>query len=293
MMRKHILFSLLVTILFVMSFSQDFFSIDTREIPVGDIVTIFRELEDSQRLSLKEDQEIDSVAVLREELNDGRYSAQILPLGEGNFKIPPIDFTYFDGEYTKEISSSTFEVNLLPRVEESKGTKEVELRADNPIKMIKDKWNPYFLALAGIITVIIILLLIYLIRRKGRETVFGKKNDPAHIVALRMLEELSLKDYLENDKQKAFCVELSFILKTYIENRFGYDIVEMTTDEVSILFSSSSDDIPDKRRIVENLRKMDLVKFARYRLGNEVLTEIFDFTKGFVKKTEVKDDETG
>jgi len=284
------IFLILIFICF-MSYSQVSFYVDTKETQVGETVHIISDLSEGQSLILSDDQNVDNIAILNEKNENRQYILNILPLGEGDFSIAPIRFELDENGDTSEVFSPTFEVNLISIIKEPEGTKETQMRPDVPFKKLKDKWNPIFWSFLMFLIIVVIAILAYLLNKKGKQIVFGKTKEPAHVIAKRLLEELKLKNYLENNKQKAFCVELSFIIKSYIHNRFELDIVEMTTDEISRLFSDKRGILPDNVKMIDYFRKMDLVKFAKYHLKDEILIEIFEFTREFVKKTEVKNDE--
>lgn len=88
---------------------------------------------------------------------------------------------------------------------------------------------------------------------------------PAHIVAYEALAALEKKDYLRSGQIKAYYIELSGIVRRYIENRFNIRAPEMTTEE--FLMKVKEDDalsVEQKGLLREFLESCDLVKFAKY-----------------------------
>ncbi len=89
--------------------------------------------------------------------------------------------------------------------------------------------------------------------------------DPAHITASFRLSLLETADFLKNGDYEGFYVELSEIVREYIENRFEIRALEMTTEE--FLNRAASDGCLESSHqllLRQFLNSSDLVKFARY-----------------------------
>lgn len=91
---------------------------------------------------------------------------------------------------------------------------------------------------------------------------------PPHVIALQALEALLQRQWIEQENVEPFYVELSQIVRRYIEDRFGLRAPEQTTEEfirataTSPLLSSAHRDLA-----ASFLEQCDLVKFARHRPG--------------------------
>jgi len=127
-----------------------------------------------------------------------------------------------------------------------------------------------FFALAALI----VLVVIYLKRRAKNQPLIKipeKPKEPAHTIAFRALNALKEKKLWQKGFEKEYYLELSDILRTYIENRFQIPSFERTSHELV--------EIIKFQRILNNeligelnqlLTLSDLAKFAKYKpLPNE------------------------
>jgi hypothetical protein len=118
-----------------------------------------------------------------------------------------------------------------------------------------------------------------------------KPDIPAHIIALEELENLKKKKLWQDGKVKAFHVELSTIIRNYIELRYGIIALEMTTDETLASVKSFLCENPEQLRNLERVLTMaDLVKFAKHQpLADENSKNLdlaFDFVYHTIEKIE-------
>jgi hypothetical protein len=114
----------------------------------------------------------------------------------------------------------------------------------------------------------------------------------AHKVALRDLCRLREKGWIESGEVEAFYVELSRIVRQYIEDRFDLHAPEQTTEEF-IRETSVSTILPGEHRelTAEFLRQSDMVKFARFAPSEESMVEAFNAGERLVKETQRTDDQ--
>jgi len=90
-----------------------------------------------------------------------------------------------------------------------------------------------------------------------------RAENPAHI-AMKKLDELRKFDLDQENHKKEFYIQLSFILREYLENSFFIRTLEMTTQEID----SNRNIIPFETDLIDKLIKVlsmaDLVKYAKY-----------------------------
>ncbi len=152
----------------------------------------------------------------------------------------------------------------------------LEERADTSLRDVKPpikmKWRLSDVAPYIVITLALIVMAIlgYIIWRrykhkKGEIPVYTPPPLPPHIIALRKLEELRIKKLWQNGFIKEFHSELTEIIKEYIEKRYGFSALEMTSAEIFELRKiwAPQDDlfIPMRRMMT----CADLVKFAKFK----------------------------
>ena len=110
---------------------------------------------------------------------------------------------------------------------------------------------------------------------------------PPHQVALQEMERIKSEKSWQRDDVKQYYTELTDALRGYMEERFGFNAKEMTSDEIIAHLNEQ----PDKEWIGE-LRELfqmsDLVKFAKYQpLINENDMNLINAID-FINKTKVE-----
>ena len=110
---------------------------------------------------------------------------------------------------------------------------------------------------------------------------------PPHQVALQEMERIKSEKSWQRDDVKQYYTELTDALRGYMEERFGFNAKEMTSDEIIAQLNEQ----PDKEWIGE-LRELfqmsDLVKFAKYQpLINENDMNLINAID-FINKTKVE-----
>jgi len=147
-------------------------------------------------------------------------------------------------------------------------------KAFKPIKEIVDVkwsiWDYWKIILAAILLLgILLFVIIYFIRYRKTRMPAQAKTPPekAHEKALRLLRELKDRKLEEQGRSKEYFSELSDIVRSYLEERFGITAMEQTTDELLALLKKQSDARNELRKLRPELktilRTADLAKFAK------------------------------
>ncbi len=109
---------------------------------------------------------------------------------------------------------------------------------------------------------------------------------PPYEVALRALQALLQKNYIETENIEPFYVELSDIVRTYIESRFQLRAPELTTEEfIREAVSSRLLSLDHQQLTMAFLEQCDLVKFARHRPQQADMRAAFAAAERLVKET--------
>ncbi|CAN5417611.1 hypothetical protein BH23BAC1_BH23BAC1_18870 [soil metagenome] len=90
--------------------------------------------------------------------------------------------------------------------------------------------------------------------------------EPAHIIALRELDQIKGENLLQKNKVREFHSRLTENIRRYIQNRFKIQALEQTSEE--ILVHMNHDLLTDKityRKLEEILTLADQVKFAKVK----------------------------
>jgi hypothetical protein len=124
---------------------------------------------------------------------------------------------------------------------------------------------------------------------RGRESVSGEIVVPPHERAYAELQALLAQDLVERGLIKEFYTGVSAVLRQYIEDRYGLNAPERTTEE--FLMELGEDDIlmeEQKQLLKEFLTHCDLVKFAEFKPVSADVRRTFETCRDFVL-AEVKD----
>jgi hypothetical protein len=134
---------------------------------------------------------------------------------------------------------------------------------------------PWLLAalLAGMLAYLAFRLYKKFNNKKVVEDVVEKLSEPAHIIAFRELEKLKEEKLWQQGEIKPYYTKLTEILRQYLENRFGVNSLELTTDEtLTMLLHSGFKKDKNFEQLKNILESADMVKFAKYNptaLDNE------------------------
>ncbi len=172
----------------------------------------------------------------------------------------------------------------------------VEVDPDQPIKDIKNLMSAPYTFLEIIKWVIPFLLLglatfgiwYYMKKRKQNKPLVRLPKKPAippHRIAFDELEDLRTKRLWQNGRVKEYHSELTDIVRKYIENRFQFLALEMTTTE--ILAKAAQINIESKAAslLEDMLVRADLVKFAKSQPLPDEHERSFSEALDFVKTT--------
>ncbi|MFP4287779.1 MAG: hypothetical protein ACLFQS_00860 [Bacteroidales bacterium] len=118
-------------------------------------------------------------------------------------------------------------------------------------------------------------------KKKGEpESIWEKPEVPAHIAAISSLEGLKAKKLWEQGYIKQYYIELTGIIRQYIEKRFDVDALEMTTPETLAALQSKLDS-NTWNQLKDLLESADLVKFAKFipdeNHHSDAMENAFDF----------------
>lgn len=136
--------------------------------------------------------------------------------------------------------------------------------------------------------VFLILLIIYWLTKikskpKQKQVVVSKSK--AHEIALKKLQKLESQKKWQSDDSKEYYLELSDILREYLEGRFNIPAKENTTIEILQSLRSGMMQDDEKSMLKEILEISDLVKFAKWKpLTDENYTALKNSIQ-FVKRT--------
>ena len=213
----------------------------------------------------------------------------------GSFFIPPIPFSFPKNGTTSKVATNELLINVADVVPEGPAETAVDTVAIAPIKPIYREAMT-FEDVAPLLLVFLLIGviggLIYFLYKRAQ----NKKNppkekviiiEPAHIIAQRKLQALKAQQLWQNGSIKEYQSQLTFIVREYLENRYGISALESTTYEIlgDLKPIRLSDEWKGKLR--EMLELADLVKFAKASPPESTHEKLMGYAIDFVEKTKL------
>ena len=258
-------------------------TIDTNAIVIGDQIKLKLELQKPENAQvlfpqindtiIKEIEIVEEFPVDTVKQENGAISLSktytITSFDSGFYQIPPLAFTIVSAD------SDTIATNPVPlavytvKVDTS-AHKIADIKAPYEAPLtFSEFWHEYFIYILSALFIIILLIAVYWYYRKTRKTENGiiekqKPREPAHIIAIRRLNQLKDKKLWQNNKVKEYYSELTDIIREYMIYRFGIDALEMTSSEILQELKQLpevNDEMYNKMRYL--LTTADFVKFAK------------------------------
>ncbi len=212
--------------------------------------------------------------------------------------IPAMTITLVDTANKSSLKIKTNQVNVVVN------TLNVNLKQDikdvKPVISIPYDWQKLSLIVLGILILLAIILFVYrkYFKKENEEKKIVKRIVlPPHKIAYKKLSELESEKIWQSGNIKEFHSRITEIIREYFEKRFGFNSLEMTTDETirKLLEQNISDEVVTiTRKFLENA---DMVKFAKFTpmpsVNEEMMKEaykIVDLTKSELE-TEITEDD--
>lgn len=203
----------------------------------------------------------------------------------GEQTIPSLKFSVFSKNDTTVVYSDSIGVQINSILSDDSTFQEIKDIA-KPITISLTTWDIIF---PIIVLILIAIIIIILLKRKSGKPIIPvkkKKEIPAHVIALRKLDELALANLLEQGKTKKFFVEISWICREYLEKRYGIPVLESTTSEIRNLLKKN--DIAYNSKFHNLLLECDRVKYARFQKSIKEGKQILKDLKDLILKTKQK-----
>ena len=268
---------------------------DATQITIGDQARLFIEVQNDpskgklqwpvfidtfNHLEIVEKGKIDTIA----QGNAFTYRQRLLITGfdSGVFKIPSFQFSVIPTSGTPYVLQ-TDSFQLLVQTVAVDTTKEFK-----PIKniiFVKAGWMDYIGYIIGAVIFIILLIFVIIYFLKNRKTTPPAPKVPPIPLqdrTLKLLAELEAQQLWQKNQVKEYYVQLTDIVRNYIEERFRTPALELTTDELLYKAQLHKEMQPYHGMLSVILNTADLAKFAK---GQPLPQEHFDameFAKKFV-----------
>jgi hypothetical protein len=219
-----------------------------------------------------------------------RYALTTFELGE--LEIPAIEVAVVD---SGNAESQLLGTEPIPVVVESVGIDEGgDIRTVKAPLEIPRNWLlllPWVLLVGGLTG-----LGYWLYRRyRSRQRTSGDRPQyvvparPAHEVAYEALNRLEEKRLLERGETKQYFIEVSEIIRIYLEGRYPIDALEMTSHEVLQELKRVGLEPEVFDLFPPFFSRADLVKFAKHRPRPEISKDMIPMARLLVDETRVPD----
>ncbi len=179
------------------------------------------------------------------------------------YLLPPITVKVDGKDYqTNELALKVFTIEVdTTQMDKFFGPKDVQ---DSPF--LWSEWESLFYLSLLMVLLLIPCLYLYLCLRDNKpviKTIKIIKKVLPHQKAMKAIEEIKAEKMVSSENQKEYYTRLTDTLRQYIEERYGFSAMEMTSTEIIERLSAVQD-----YDALEELRSLfttaDLVKFAKY-----------------------------
>jgi hypothetical protein len=219
---------------------------------------------------------------------NGRQLSQqwtITAFDSGIYRIPSMFFYGKDSQVRAETEPLLLTVHTIA-VDTTLAIKDIKGPLSAPITL--REILPYILIAVLLFGVIggSIFLIRYLRTRKKPKPLWKEKPAlPAHVIALRSLDQLWQKKLCQSGQVKQHYSELSDIIRVYIENRWSIAAMEMVSSEILTALAPLSLSAEALEKLEQALYVSDMVKFAKVNPLPDENSASYQSIVDFVHKT--------
>jgi len=229
--------------------------------------------------------QVDSVRVSRRKETPARYNIKASLLlttwTGGRFELPDLPVLVNGDTLVFKAPSEPLEVKELPVDMESFQAHDIKDQVQFPYTL--KELFPWIYGTAMVLMALSALILWLTGRSRKKEE--ARNAEPAHIRALRKLDQLRGDKFSKPEKQKAFYSGVTDALREYIVSRYGVGAMEMTTAEIFADLQGS--DIPEDlyHEMKTLFETADFVKFAKLTVSDEENAKVLPQAIHFVTAT--------
>jgi hypothetical protein len=204
----------------------------------------------------------------RQDLGDGRirreFTLKVAAYEPGALALPSVEVTYVvKGGEVRSARTEPVPVKIGSLIANEPEPALKENAA--PVAVWKKDLTLVYVAGALVAAAVGALVTFLVVRRLRRRVVVrpGPPPRPAHEVALERLDRLGALGFLENADNRPFYFAVSEVIRDYLGARYGFDSLELTTDELLAELRRRASRELVLGEIAGWLSGCDLVKFAK------------------------------
>ncbi len=209
----------------------------------------------------------------------------------GEYEIPSVEIKYkIKGSKEEGILKTD---KIVITVESVKPSEAGDIREIKPPVEIPYNWKPLiYWALIVLGLIIIAIAVVYIVKRRKRikeiMPQFIEAIIPPHELAYQRLKKLEESELLVDGKVKQYYIEISEIIRKYIEGRYSIIAMELTTTDLIIRMNGDGISPDHIAMFEEFLNKCDLVKFAKYIPTDVENNDIMKLALDIIDKTKME-----
>lgn len=252
-------------------------SVDRREIYIGDLITYRVTIQYDSTLELVppplganlqsfEIKEYQTDVLTR--LEDGRLQSEnvfiISTFTTGDYVIAPVPVVFHlpDGT-TKAVRSDSVPIKVLSLLENTADSTDIKpLKAQYEFE--RDMVKYYLYRGLVLLMLVVVALLVWRIYRKKEKLDEPVDLRPAWEIAFEKLAMLKQRNLPAGGQFKEFYIALTEIIRSYYENMYNINVMDMTTGEFLTSFRALELPAGHFERTEKFFTHADLVKFAKY-----------------------------
>ncbi|MBC7775147.1 MAG: hypothetical protein H7246_06875 [Phycisphaerae bacterium] len=194
--------------------------------------------------------------------SDGKFfnkTLTVLFFDEDSLELPPLLIVLHKGD-TAYSNSLPIIVTATPSPDDLN-----DMASIKDIHREETRWTDYWPWMLGGLGVLGLVLWLYWLANRQPQTKIQSRTieTPAHELALKKLDVLSQKKLIVNGFVKEHYAELTFILREYLEKRFGIPALESTTEETLGYLKNRNVPTQMSEQLQTLLEQADLAKFAK------------------------------
>ena len=181
------------------------------------------------------------------------------------YPLPPVPVRISGKEYTtRQLALKVFTVDVdTTNYEKYYGPKDVQ---NLPMSWTDDQWGRV-MCLSLLLVALILIGLYMFARVKSNKPIIAHikiiKRVPPHQKAMKAIDEIKSEHMATAEDSKAYYTRLTETLRQYINERYGFNAMEMTSSEI-IARLTATDDPKSLDELRQLFTTADLVKFAKY-----------------------------
>jgi hypothetical protein len=189
--------------------------------------------------------------------------------------IPEIKFSKIKNKIETEIIAPSKEITVNS-VLKNNNDKDLQIKDIKSTISIKEKNYTILYIVIGTLLLIVIFIFLKKIKKKvKKEVIIVEKKIPADEIAYKKLSELINQELIQKGKVKEYFFILSEIIREFIGNRYNFDSIELTSNELTSYIGQESTFNREYLVVINNfLEDSDIIKFSKIQATNEEIEKI-------------------